>query len=126
MTPTKERPRATFSRYTEGDKTYYSFTPSAVQFWLTLCITLGTFLLGMRYIVFLDLRPTVKNWVAEDFHDTITEHETFAKKSEVINLIRAIDIDRDAQAQRTIEWRAELTYLRARVDAIADKVGARK
>lgn len=118
--------RATFSRCTEGDKTYYSFTPSALQFWLILAITLATFLGGIRYVLFLDLRPTVKQWTTEDFHGTIAEHETFAKKSELTNLIRAIDIDRDAQEQRTIEWRAELTYLRTRVDAIADKVGARK
>lgn len=126
MTPRGEGKREAFSRYREGDKVYYSFTPSVVQFWLTFIITLSTFLLGMRYIVFLDLRPTVKGWIAEDFHEAIAEHETFAKKTELSNLMSYIDIDRDAQMQRAAELREELTYLRSRVDAIADKVGAKK
>lgn len=119
--------RAMFAKYKHGEtgRVYYSFTPSALQFWLTLLLTLGTFFSGMRYVVFLDLRPTVKAWMTEDFKTTIDEHATFAKKSDLENFVRSVDIDRDSQMRRTEEMRSELSYLRARIDAIADKVGAR-
>lgn len=119
--------RAMFARFKHGDtgRTYYSFTPSSVQLWLGLILTLLALLAGMWKTAGVFLRPEVKLWVQEDFGPQMREHATFATKDELESLsysvrAEAIEADRKAEAVRQ-----ELIYMRGRIDAIADRVGAK-
>lgn len=120
-----EREHSMFSKGTVRGRTHYRFEPSALMFWLSLFAAMGGFFTGMRYIVFLDLRPTVRQWMIEDFASELNDHKNFATKTDLANIARSVDIRNDEFQRMTMEMRAELIYLRSRVDSIADKVGAK-
>lgn len=131
MTDREERKlggeRAMFARFKHGNdgRTYYSFTPSSLQFWGALLLTLLALLGGLWKTAGVFLRPEVKRWVAEDFAPAIAQHATFATKDELDTLtysIRAEQIEADRKADAV---RQELLYMRSRIDAIADRVGAK-
>lgn len=110
----------------DGDgRTYYSFTPSAAQFWGGLILTLVSLLGGMWKTAGMFLRPEVKAWVQEDFAPAIAEHATFATKTELSSLAYTVRQERSGTERKAEEMRQELIYVRSRVDAIADRVGAK-
>lgn len=126
--------RALFAKYKRGEgdtqgRTYYSFTPSAVQFWGTLLLTLASILSaslgGAKVAAKLFLRPEIKAWVTEDFGPIIAEHSTFAKRSELEALSYAMRAQKAETDKSADKLAAEIAYMRQRIDAIADRVGAR-
>lgn len=119
--------RAMFAKYKHGEtgRIYYSFTPSSVQFWGGLLLTLLAILGGMWKTAGVFLRPEVKIWVAEDFAPVIREHSTFATKSELEALSYTMRVEKSDGEGKDEALRQELIYMRGRIDAIADRVGAK-
>lgn len=120
-----EREHSMFSSGKVKGRTHYRFEPSALMFWLSLIAAMSGFFTGMRYIMFLDLHPTVRQWMIEDFASEIEDHKNFVTKGDLANITRSMDIRNDEFQRMTMQMRDELIYLRSRVDSIADKVGAK-
>lgn len=116
-----------FARFKHGNdgRTYYSFTPSSLQFWGALVLTLLAILGGLWKTAGVFLRPEVKLWVQEDFRPAIEEHATFATKGELSALSYTMRAERMEGDRKAETLRQELIYMRSRIDAIADRVGAK-
>ena len=119
--------RAMFAKFKKGadGRTYYSFTPSSLQFWGGLTLTLMAILGGMWKTAGVFLRPEVKIWVAEDFAPQIREHANFATRNELEALSYTVRAEKSQGEKKAEELRQQLLYMQNRIDAIADRVGAK-